>query len=350
MPTRIDVLTPEQRSQMDAHADAWIDIGLRTGPNDKKTFEDNVRACYRFAGLSAPKVIVWVDSPLILAFTGPIAQYVLSALRIDKNTAVREAVSEAVSVAVHDAVHGAVGEAVHGAVREAVGEAVRNNWTNYIGGQFWIGGWWYGQAYASFFRDVCKLDLPGDLWDRAQAYEATAREACWWWPHRDFVIACTHPTSIQRELVDPNRLRGHGSHRLHCATGPAISFADDWNIWAWHGVRVTEQIILRPETITAEQIAKEPNAQVRQVMVERVGIERVCQMFNAQSIHAQGEYDLLSLDLGDGRRRPYLKMRNPSVGCYHIEGVHPDCRTVQQAINWRASGDINQEWKPEVLS
>jgi hypothetical protein len=115
-------------------------------------------------------------------------------------------------------------------------------------------------------------------------------------------------------------------------------------------MRVTEQIILRPDTLTPAQIAQERNAQVRQVMVERVGIERVCQMFKAKSINTQGDYALLLLDLGDGRKRPYLKMKNPSVGCFHIEGVHPTCTTVQQAINWRASGDIHSEWTPEVLS
>jgi len=115
----------------------------------------------------------------------------------------------------------------------------------------------------------------------------------------------------------------------------AVAFPDGWGIWAWHGIRVTEQIILRPESLTPEQIATESNAQVRQVMVERIGIERVCQMFNAVCLDKQGTYELLSLDLGDGRKRPYLKMINPSIGVWHVEGVVPTVKTVQEALNFR---------------
>jgi len=129
----------------------------------------------------------------------------------------------------------------------------------------------------------------------------------------------------------------------------ALAYPDGWGVWAWNGVRVTEQIILHPDTLTPQQIVQETNAQVRQVMVERIGIERVCQMFHAQAVDTHGTYQLLMLDLGDGRKRPYLKMVNPSVGCYHIEGVHPDCQTVQQAINWRA-GNIEQTWQPDLLT
>jgi hypothetical protein len=43
----------------------------------------------------------------------------------------------------------------------------------------------------------------------------------------------------------------------------------------------------------------------------------------------------LSIDLGDGRYRPYLKMINPSLGVVHVEGVHPDCKTVEEAICFR---------------
>jgi len=63
-------------------------------------------------------------------------------------------------------------------------------------------------------------------------------------------------------------------------------------------------------------------------------------------IDRKGDYELLLLDLGDGRRRPYLKMRNPSLGVYHIEGVHPDCSTVVEALRWRNGSDL----EPELIS
>ncbi len=65
-----------------------------------------------------------------------------------------------------------------------------------------------------------------------------------------------------------------------------------------------------------------------------------------------GFLELLSIDLPgllDDCR--YLKMKNPSIGVWHLEGVDRDCKTVQSAINWRA-GDlaVAADWRPSVLT
>jgi len=325
MPKKITSLTDEQRNRMQEWAQKFIQIGLRTGPSNRPLFEAGVRECYRFAKLPEPRKIIWVQSPLVAVMAGSLAHHIMS----------------------HEAVDGAVGEAVHGAVGEAVDGAVKAHWFRYMGGQFWAGGWYYGPAYVSFFREVCGLELSGDADDRARAYQQTVEHACWWWPHREYVVVSEHPTAIHLESAG-----GSDRKRLHCQTGMAVEFGDGWGVWSWHGVRVNEQIIMRPDTLTPEQIAKEKNAQVRQVMVERIGIERVCQMFKARCVdrrtvrgaipfkadensEIERPYELLMLNIGDGRERPYLKMLNPSVGVWHVEGVHPNCQTVQQALNWR---------------
>jgi len=80
-------------------------------------------------------------------------------------------------------------------------------------------------------------------------------------------------------------------------------------------------------------------------MVRKIGIDRICYKLGT-AIDKQGDYELLLIDIGDERKRPYLKMLNPSIGTWHVEGVHPHCKTVEQALNWR-----NQtEEKPEVLT
>ena len=186
----------------------------------------------------------------------------------------------------------------------------------------------YGQhdanwlAFYEYFKDACGLErqtnMLSGLWEVAQS-------AGWYLPHEHICwISERH-----------HRVCRNSRGQIHSHDGMAVQYPDGWGVWAWNGVRVTEQIILTPETLTPIQIAKEPNAQVRQVMVERVGIERVCQMFSAKSVDRQSTYELLILDLGDGRKRPYLKMLNPSIGVWHVEGVHPSCATVQQALNWR---------------
>jgi hypothetical protein len=87
-------------------------------------------------------------------------------------------------------------------------------------------------------------------------------------------------------------------------------------------------------------LLSELNTEVRREIVRKVGIERVCETLNAECIDRAGNYELLLLDLQDGRRRPFLKMKNPSVGVYHIEGVDPRCRTVAEALAWRNQSDV----------
>lgn len=237
-------------------ADKWIAIGLSTERADFETFESAVRACYRYAGLPEPRVVVRCSSPLVAVSAGPIAGAIL---------------------------RGAVDEAVRGAVSGAVGGAVRGAVARYMGGQFWVGGWWWGSpAFVSFFQDVVGLTLPGDLDARARAYQATAASACWWWPHRDFVMVSDRPLAIHREQIGP---RGWGSHRLHRADGPAVVWPDGWGVYAWHGVRVPSWVIeTPPEQITVAQITGEQNAEVRRVLVERLGAERYMALAKATKV------------------------------------------------------------------
>ena len=153
-------------------------------------------------------------------------------------------------------------------------DAILRSYYRYVGGQFWAGGWWRGGAYTSFFREVCDLQLKDDLWERGKSYEATMETACWWWPHRDFVMVVERPAEIHRELVNPLRPRGWGSHRLHRDDGPAVVWPDGWGVYSIHGVRVPRQVVEEPDTLTIEQIGGEENAEVRRVMIDRFGMDR----------------------------------------------------------------------------
>jgi hypothetical protein len=211
---------------------------------------------------------------------------------------------------------------VRASVRASVGDSVRAS----VGDS--VGDSGYGQhdahwlAFYDFFKEVCALS---EQTEQIDVLLEIAQSSGWYLPHEHI---CWISERHHRVCLNS---RG----QIHSHDGMAVQYPDGWGVWAWNGVRVNEQIILHPDSLTTEQIAKEQNAQVRQVMVERLGVERVCQMFNAKSLDSHGQYQLLALDLGDGRVRPYLKMRNPSIGVWHVEGVHPNCRTVQEALNWR---------------
>jgi hypothetical protein len=223
---------------------------------------------------------------------------------------------------VWDSVGASVGASVWASVRASVGDSVRALVRDSVGdsgyGQHdanWLG-------FYDYFLRVCNLTdqtkLLHGLWQIAES-------AGWYLPHEHICwIAERH-----------QRVCRNGRGQLHSHDGMAVEYPDGWGVWAWNGVRVNEQIILKADTLTTQQIAEESNAQVRQVMVERIGIERVCQMFKAKVLDERGTYQLLALDLGDGRIRPYLKMLNPSIDVWHVEGVAPNITTVQHALNFR---------------
>ena len=261
---------------------------------------------------------------MVLALAAPTASHVLSG---------------AVGGAVGDAVRGAVGGAVAGAVDGAVRSAVARDWHRLIGGQLWAGGWYWGGAWTSYFREICDLDLPGDLWDRARAYEATIESACWWWPHTQFVMVCERPTVIHLELTDPERPRGWDSHRLHCETGPAVAWPDGWGVWAWHGVRVPQHVVEQPDRITASEILAEENAEVRRVMIERKTPEAFLRESGAKPVQQDDIGRLWRVDLNDDEPLVMVELENSTVEqdgsrkTYFLR-VPPDVGSAAEAVAW----------------
>jgi hypothetical protein len=46
--------------------------------------------------------------------------------------------------------------------------------------------------------DELRLDIGRDFELRARAYAATHESACWWWPHRDYVIVSERPSVLEK--------------------------------------------------------------------------------------------------------------------------------------------------------
>jgi hypothetical protein len=144
------------------------------------------------------------------------------------SASVRDSVSTSVDVSVDASVvrvrtslRTSVGTSV-GGVNSRVGDGDLAGWHQYQGGQFWVGGWcWWSPAAVSFAIDVLRLDIGEDLELRARAYAATMSSACWWWPHRDFVVVSERPTLIDR----------HASGELREARWEWVS--DDGELCSW---------------------------------------------------------------------------------------------------------------------
>ena len=85
--------------------------------------------------------------------------------------------------------------------------------------------------------------------------------------------------------------------RLHAEDGMCLRYRDDWGVYAWHGQRVSEQFILRPETLTLEDWLRERNEVDRCAIQERIGHRRFSEMVGGFRIHNES----LMVDLGPGQ-------------------------------------------------
>jgi hypothetical protein len=373
MVTRITRLTARRKEQLPAHADKWLEIGLRTGAADVARFEDAARRCYEAIDIPWHGNIVWVGSPRTLALAAPLTVLFLEWLKLGRLSRDRDAVrvrgsvhgwlrtlgcrvrhsidevaspsklcglQEGLSAAgrldtVEAAVQAAVRRAVAGLadrqVREAVAGAVRraldavapgsaqsavgraldqvvdcaldqvdgdgpvdgrqiltairfemdSSRHGYLPGQLWIGDWRSGPVYASFLREVCGLALPDGLWEGWIAYEETVQSACWWYPHRQFLMVSQRPVEIHHQLQTAGN-----RYQLHHPAAPAMFWPDGFQIHADRGRQVPSWVIEQPEALTIPAIEAEANAEVRRVMIERYGWSRYMQDCGAQVVQA----------------------------------------------------------------
>ena len=321
MSSRIEFLTEAQRDRFPEFVDKWTRIGLCTDPADQPRAEAGIAACYRAAGLE-PVPITWVGSPLVAVLSGPTAEYLLSDSAVD--SAVRLAVRSAVRSAVDSAVDSAVGSAVRSDRRSAINTAVRSAWHLVFGGQFWA-AW---PAYQSFIRDACRLDLVPEMEARAAAYQAVVESACWWWPGRRTCFISDRPSLISLADRPAGRV-------LHNESGPAVEFRDGWRIWALDGIRVDEQLVMRPGEQTLKQIDGETNADLRAVRISRFGWPRYLRESGAECLDTrdnglEGTIEALYATKSGERR---LVATCPTGRTFAM-GCPAEVRTCEQAQRW----------------
>ena len=195
-------------------------------------------------------------------------------------------------------------------------------------------GWFYqrgniGAGYAAFYDFlVSEVIKPSDevlrVWN---IFKTITQTMHYFFIFRDIVFISEKPRHLH-----------FSGNNLHSAKGPAAEYKDGYSLHALNGVAVDKEVVETPaEKLDPKIILKTKNTEVRREIVRKIGIERVIMKLGAKSLDksANGVYELLDINLGDGRVRPYLKMRNPSINTWHVEGVHPDCKTVEAALAWR---------------
>lgn len=193
-----------------------------------------------------------------------------------------------------------------------------------------------------------------------------ARSCAWWYPFVDAVIITDRPREIHWQVRD-------ATANLHHDGGAAVSWRDGWSVYALEGIHVPARYaLLSGEDMNPREVITISNADLRAVLVRKIGPERLLDELDSEIIDTatytvdipiwepttlvwEGQtvetwkmtgrsrphelvYKLILLDLGDRQRYPYLHMVNPSTGEIHLEGMHPQDRTVADALIRRNRG------------
>jgi hypothetical protein len=134
---------------------------------------------------------------------------------------------------------------------------------------------------------------------------------------------------------------------LHRDGDMAVKYKDGYGMYCLNGIRVPEYLAITPESkLDIEFFTKEKNADVKAEFIRKYGIDRMVSLGkkidswkNYKSNHwwAKSEYELFDMSpiFTSVRFAPHILMRNQTTKTYHLEGVAPECKTLEQAIEWR---------------
>ncbi len=204
---------------------------------------------------------------------------------------------------------------------------------------FWQGGnqWSGWDAFLSFFRHIVKLDINYTAYDAWETLSLHSGPRC---IHAEFCIISDRPELLQ---VD-------GENRPHNADGPFCRWRDGTALYSFHGVRTPAWIINHPERLTAKAVLAEGNAEVRRVMVEKMGMEKFLINADAKCIHRHEMGDLFSIDLPNDPERVLraVRVKDPSTERIYFLRVPPQIKRADDAVAWTFGFDTAKEYRPIV--
>lgn len=353
MSKKITKLTPEQEALLDPKAQEWIKIGLSTAPLNFEGCVKFAKMAYKADGLKEPSYFYRSGGPRECAWMGALLK------SAEKHMNLPEAIKRVGTELTGDAPDDCVLDVDASAwpwLRELCAK-LQPNQATIDGAREQLEdarrGMVFGNhdvewlAYCDFFKDIGLVEETREL----EGLWGLAKNGGWSLQMEAIVIFQERPCAL-------HTMEQGG---LHCETGPAIAFPDKLRVWALNDVVMEQWMVETPEEeLTAEAVLKVTNVEQRRELIRKVSIDRLLDRLHYKVLDEEGDYALLSVDLahgldaketdGDLSDCRFLKMKNPSIGVFHVEGVAPDCGTVQEANNWRAYGDKNKEWKPSVLT
>lgn len=315
----ITELTPEQEAAMPKYVEKWTAIGLDTNPADRQKAEEGIRKAYAQQGRNMP-IVKWYASPYEMVLNAALAY---KAYHANKNKIENKDGTKNVEF-MKEVVEKALSEKIdYTNVPSSLKSEARSLMSNICYGQHdanWL-------AFYDFFRTELGLveetkSLDG-FWEIGES-------AGWFLPFDEYCYI-----SDRHEIVSVDE-----AGRLHAEDGPALKYRSSENIpggfklYVWHGVKIPEHVIERPETITVDEIDKETNAEVRRVMITKYGDGRYLKDSGATKVSEDDWGTLYRKELRDDEPIALVEVKNStpepdgSIKTYFLR-VDPQYRILQ---------------------
>lgn len=187
---------------------------------------------------------------------------------------------------------------------------------------WYVGIWW--RTWSGYYAGAELLGVKFDQ-DKYELFRDWNNRAPVWCAYNGLCVVSRNPTEIHWQ-----------DQELHNESGPAVRYVDGWGAWAINGVQVDEQVVMRPETQTIQQIRAEENQEVKRVRIERFGWKRYIEEVGATLLDRRrndvdGTNEAL-FELPDDMRAFVGRCR--STGRVYFMEVGDDVATCAQAQQW----------------
>ena len=328
----ISKLTKQQEKAVPKYLKKWLDVGYRTKTTDKKKAKAAVNFLYKdILKMEKPKYVIFLDSPMACQ----LACNLIKDSKFDqkiKYSQLRSQLRSQLDSQLRSQLYSQLYSQLRSQNLERFYETRSNWWNNYY--------WHYDYILNELFPEKKK-------------------------EFKLFLEYNNHSTEFHQIYMFegicfvsdfPKAIRKNETNHLHSFDSAALEYRDGYSLYYSNGVQMKKEYIETPkDRITKEMFLSEKNVDVRRELSHKMGIDKTIEMLGAEVVDTYiskvgNKYELLMIDFNNnGTKRPYLKMINPSMkDVNHIEGVHPDCKTVQDAIMFR--NGLTKFVEPESLS
>ena len=341
---KIGSLTAEQSALLPKWHDEWLQIGMDERPVDRELARSAISRAYKLIGKDDP-LIVFCDSPATSSLGIAVWPHLFrksvslrdslwASLGVSLRVSLRDTLWASLGVSLRVSLRDSLWDSLGVSLWDSLGVSLRDSLGDSLRA-ISRSTWFFGQHdsyWVSFYRFCAEIGVQykPDALHRLAIMEDLCRSCGWIYFYENVCFVSGRP-AVHTEVIERN---DHKIHRLHCENGPAMSFSDGFSIYAWHGTRVPDHVILHPEQITPKQILTERNAEIRRVMIERYGQDRFVNDAGAKEVSRGPDGELLRIDLEEDEPIVALRLRCPSTSAVYIIRVPPDQNDFVAAKAW----------------